>query len=110
MSFPTEFPNQAAQVFIQAVLKPEGRDVNRMALAGYDLLGFSLFKYFGDVKYLMSDVQLIAAAPPHVQQTFEQFQTIDASKPVPEWMIPLISEAVQWLLTTLMARLNKPKI
>jgi hypothetical protein len=109
MSFPSEFPTQAAQVFVQALLKPEARDTPRLALAGYDMLGFVLFKYFGDAKYLMQDAPLLTEAPESVQQTFAQMQTLDSTKPMPEWMMPLIMEAVQWLIKTLMERLNKPK-
>lgn len=111
--FPTEFPTQAAQVFVQAVLNKETRDVGRMALAGYDMLGFGLFKYFGDVKYLMQDPAemqaIMASAPPEIMATFSMFETLDAEKPIPDWAVPLIMQAVTWLLTTLMARLNRPK-
>lgn len=112
-SFPTEFPQLAAQTLIQGMLHSDKRDSGRMALAGYELLGFGLFKYFGDVKYMMQDAgemeAVMASAPPEIKATFEKMQALDPTQPIPDWAIPLITQAVQWLITTLIERLNKPK-
>lgn len=113
--FPTEFPTMAAQVLIQSMLHKDSADKGRMALAGYDLLGFGLFKYFGDVKYMANALgdedmaQLMASAPPNIVQALEGLKTLDQSKAIPEWAVPLIMEAVTWLMKTLIERLNKPK-
>lgn len=50
MSFPSEFPKQAlGKIF--AVVKGEKADVDQLALAAYELVGYALHLGFGDVKY-----------------------------------------------------------
>lgn len=48
MAFPSEFPQSA----LLEVLKGTKADLPHLVLAGYDLLGFGLYTYFGDVKYM----------------------------------------------------------
>lgn len=51
MSFPQELPKSAITEILSA-FKGEF-DVPRLALAGYELVGYGAYLYFGDVKYLM---------------------------------------------------------
>jgi len=57
MAFPTAFPEQALGVLLTA--KEHTKD--RVALAVYDLVGYGLYKVFGDTKYLMQADPLVLA-------------------------------------------------
>lgn len=61
VSFPTEFPTPAIQNFVGLVIgKKPGAGV--LALSAYDLVGYGLYSYFGDVKYLtQADPDVILA-------------------------------------------------
>jgi hypothetical protein len=48
MPFPTDFPKDAVATLINA----KNNDTAHLALAGYEVLGFALSQYFGDVKFL----------------------------------------------------------
>lgn len=47
MPFPTDYPKDA----IAVVLTPKTNDAAHVALAAYEVLGFALGQYFGDVKF-----------------------------------------------------------
>lgn len=62
--FPDQVPSVALSQLVKFALNQD-RDAGRLALALYELLGFGLHKYFGDVKYLVatgaSEGELVAA-------------------------------------------------
>lgn len=47
MGFPQEFPKSA----VNTLLKYKEQDAGHFALAAYELVGYGLGNYFGDVKY-----------------------------------------------------------
>jgi len=47
MPFPTDFPQAA----VLEIVKGKNADLAHVVLAGYELLGFGLYAYFGDVKF-----------------------------------------------------------
>jgi hypothetical protein len=54
MSFPTEL-NQSALLEIFSQFRGRKVELDRLSLAVYDLVGYGLYKYFGDVKYIAND-------------------------------------------------------
>lgn len=47
MAFVTDYPKDA----VATLLSPAGKPAAQIALAAYDVVGFALGQYFGDVKY-----------------------------------------------------------
>lgn len=60
MSFPTTFPEPAISVLVGAV-SGKSPGAGPIALASYDLVGYGLFKTFGDVKYMMQFDPIVLA-------------------------------------------------
>lgn len=71
-NFPTEFPSQAVAQVAKFVQKKD-QDKGRLALAVYEIIGFVGFKVFGDVKYLMGDIDLTKVDIPTLLAKLEEF-------------------------------------
>lgn len=84
MSFPVDFPKPAFST-LTGLLSTEKPSADLIALAVYDLAGYGLGLYFGDVKYPigldLGKILEIATSPEfaHAKQAIERFVTLIAS-------------------------------
>lgn len=81
MSFPTELP-QNALTTLAAIPAGDHVDPGRIALAAYELVGYGLHLYFGDVKYLMGASPKAVEIVNEVIAAFDQ-NTLDYMKSLP---------------------------
>lgn len=98
MSFPTEFPQQAVAVVISKV-RGEEKSNAQLALAAYELVGYGLYHFFGDAKYMVGVnlSQLDLAKLMEVLKSPEFLENLEAFKDaglmflqgVPVWRIAL---------------------
>ena len=91
MPFPTSFPQSAVNELGKAVVTKEF-NTDQLTLAAYELLGYALFTYFGDVKYyVQADGEVLAKVRKlldkvPVGQLLADFAILKASG-VPVWLI-----------------------
>lgn len=110
MGFPTEFPNLAVRQLGRVAMQKD-TDRGRAALAVYDLIGFGLYKAFGDAKYLIdADLPELSAAiqacPPEVKPGLDWLLNQD-TKTIPPIMIPLLMKAIEWLAAYIFERIKE---
>lgn len=85
MSFPTEFPHNAYTA-VAVAFKTQQYDPNVLSLAAYDLIGYGLYCYFGEVNYPVGagpDVQKFVS---DVLATFTPEDFKELAKNFPEYL------------------------
>lgn len=88
--YPHDFPKGAVGILLDIVTKRE-LDTPKAVHACYDIVGYALFKKFGESQYeLVGD----SALPDDHEQQLATFMSEGIGDHIPKWLIEL---ALQWL-------------
>lgn len=96
-NFPTELPIGALRQLGLFVTRKDA-DLGRASLAAWQLVGFGLNKYFGEVRFMMA-----ADAPiPPVVDVEETVKLVQSTGKVPDWVWPLALKIIERLVDKLL--------
>jgi hypothetical protein len=92
-TFPTVLPMGALRQLGLFVTKKDS-DLGRASLAAWQLVGFGLGRYFGDVRFMLGD-----SAPIPTDVNLDVVMTqIEASGAIPDWFWPLALKIIDRLV------------